>query len=104
MLHLGDLHRHGLAATGEDGSAGAGGFLPLPLFTDWSREDSMDAAFKSPNAAVRFFYCHQSLSFFFCSLLRWGAALQGGVRALYDAFGQVRQVPVRVQFRFLVFV
>jgi hypothetical protein len=47
MLHLSDLH-------GEDGANA--GFLPLPLFTDRSRED-MDAAaaaaFKSPNAAVR---------------------------------------------------
>ncbi|GJN22507.1 hypothetical protein PR202_gb10075 [Eleusine coracana subsp. coracana] len=45
MLHLSDLH--GLAG-GDD--AGNAGFLPLPLFTDRTRED-MDAAFKPPNAA-----------------------------------------------------
>uniref|UniRef100_A0A0D9VM51 BHLH domain-containing protein n=1 Tax=Leersia perrieri TaxID=77586 RepID=A0A0D9VM51_9ORYZ len=49
MLQLSDLQlRHGLsdAAGGEDG-----GFLPLPLFTDRSSRDDIDAAFKSPNAA-----------------------------------------------------
>ncbi|GJM87127.1 hypothetical protein PR202_ga03051 [Eleusine coracana subsp. coracana] len=46
MLQLSDLH--GLAG-GED--AGNAGFLPLPLFTDRTRED-MDAAFKPPNNAA----------------------------------------------------
>ncbi|KAF0931093.1 hypothetical protein E2562_002455 [Oryza meyeriana var. granulata] len=60
MLQLSDLHRHqGLAATGDNG--GAGGLLPLPLFTDRSGDD-MDAAFKSPNGA-------------------------GGDQALYNGFG-----------------
>lgn len=50
MLHLSDLHGLG-GGGGEDG--GGAGFLPLPLFTDRTREDMVDAAFKSPNAAVR---------------------------------------------------
>ncbi|XP_062221707.1 bHLH transcription factor RHL1-like [Phragmites australis] len=48
MLHLSDLHGIAAGGGGEDG--GAAGFVPLPLFTDRSRED-MDATFKCPNAA-----------------------------------------------------
>ncbi|KAL6911634.1 hypothetical protein ACP4OV_000439 [Aristida adscensionis] len=59
MLHLSDLHGLAAGAGREDGAAA--GFLPLPLFTDRSRED-MDAAFKSANAA-------------------------GGDQALYNGFG-----------------
>ncbi|KAL5212259.1 hypothetical protein ABZP36_023106 [Zizania latifolia] len=75
MLQLSDLHRHSLAAAGEDGCAS--GFLPLPLFTDRSRED-MDAAFKSPNGAGG----DQGLYNGF------GAAGMHGAAAMQPPFGQ----------------
>lgn len=53
MLQLSDLHRHHGLAAGDD-SGGAAGFLPLSLFADRSQDD-IDAAFKSPNGAVRFY-------------------------------------------------
>jgi hypothetical protein len=65
MLHLSDLH--GLAGAGGGGEdAGASGFLPLPLFTDRAREEMDAAAFKSPNAAVRFFIHYSALCSVFC--------------------------------------
>jgi hypothetical protein len=49
MLHLSDLHGLGAGA----GAGDDAGFMPLPLFTQHLARDDVDAAFKSPNAAVR---------------------------------------------------
>ena len=87
MLHLSDLHGLGGGGGGDDA-----GFMPLPLFTDRARDD-MDAAFKSPNAAVRSFCsapraCSRLQSSRFCPrAVDVSRVLQGADQALYNGFG-----------------
>ncbi|XP_062220584.1 transcription factor LRL3-like [Phragmites australis] len=82
MLHLSDLH--GLAAGGsEDG--GAAGFIPLPLFTDRSRED-MDAAFKSPNAVGGDHALYNGFG---------AAGVHGAATAVQPPFGQGGSMPAQ---------
>jgi hypothetical protein len=72
MLHLSDLH--GLAGVGGGEDGANAGFLPLPLFTDRTREDMDAAAFMSPNADVRVFGRSAACllqSFRFSPCLRW---------------------------------
>ncbi|KAK3128552.1 hypothetical protein QOZ80_6BG0463360 [Eleusine coracana subsp. coracana] len=78
MLQLSDLHRNGLAGGAGEEGAGAGGFSPLPLFTDRSApaREEMEGGFKSPNATGG---DHAVFN---------GFGMHGGAAAVQQQFGQ----------------